>query len=96
MYIYIFGLASIPVFFSTVSASTAATCYTETPTFALPELLILRLEPYLFASRNKATTGVAADSKCKTERVLLDTASANCGRVQMERATAVMRLCQNM
>jgi hypothetical protein len=65
IYTHIFGLASVPAFFAPVSASAATTCYTETPTFALPELLILRLEPYLFECKNKATTCVAADSKCK-------------------------------
>ena len=69
-YIYTFGLASVPAFFAPVSASAATTCYTETRTFALPEMLILRSEPYLFERKNKATTYVAADSKCKTERVL--------------------------
>jgi len=95
-YIYTFGLASVPSFFAPVSASAATTCYTETPTFALPEMLILRSEPYLFERTNKATTYVAADSKCKTERVLPETASANCERVQMVMHYAVMHLYQNM
>jgi len=75
--VYILGLASVHAFFAPVSASAATTCYTETPTFALPEMLILRLELYLFECTNKATTYVAANSKCKTKRVLLVKESAN-------------------
>jgi hypothetical protein len=96
--VYIFGLASVPAFFAPVSASAATTCYTETPTFALPELLILRLEPYLFESKNKATTCVAADSTCKTELLLLETGSVKGERAQTVNVSAVMYeyLYQNM
>jgi hypothetical protein len=96
IYIYIFGLVPVPAFFSPVSASAATTCCTETPTFALPELLILRLELYLFERKNKATTCVPADSKCKPGRVLLETASANCERVQTVNVIALMHLYQSM
>ena len=65
IHIYIFGLASVPSFFSAVSTSATTTCYAETPAFALPELLILRLKPRLLSRNNKDTLCVPRDRKCK-------------------------------